>query len=512
MPTFNDNFGFKESPFDLYVAEREPKIDEYAVRPPYFEETRRRIAGVSSYILFGFRGSGKSATRITAEKDAWKAFSEGAKSPLLVSMIDFDSILKDTAVADVVLHDIVTRVAFLSIEALLLWISNQREKEKIVDLLDEDELKAFVLAVKAYYLSVPEQERALSQEDTMKILQQNWINVSKDWIDRKWNGIANIIGILTSAVASNKLGSSDMSKDVAALLSRDKSPQSCRSTLSKIVELVRIFGFSGVCVFVDKVDEHTKTQRSSDETTRLIHPVLSQVQFMEIDGFAWIFFLWDKVKAKLSSEGLSARLDKFAHSEVSWSKDFLQIMIEKRLDYYSEKKFSKLDGMCENPSDASRYLDDIISLVQSSPRELVRLLDVITREFNSSYAHLTDVRKLVEADFEAGKDSYVRDVLWTVYENKTLSQLLRFNKKSFTNKDVQQAFKISPAGARGRIQSWEACGAVSLSGTRASEGDAGGKPANEYSIVDPRIMRMADRGLFDPDKLSEAPLGGEEEV
>jgi hypothetical protein len=181
-------------------------------------------------------------------------------------------------------------------------------------------------------------------------------------------------------------------------------------------------------------------------------------------------------------------------------------MVNKRLSYFSGDKVKNLQDICDEMVDAAAHLDNMMSLVQNSPRELVRLLDVLTREFNSNYAHIQEKRMLNDSDFEAGQDIYVRDVLWTVYDNRILSQILRFNVSPFTNKDVQQAFRVSPAGARGRIQSWEACGAVSLTGTRAPEGDAGGKPANEYSIADPRIRRMADRGLYDPEKLTEAPL------
>lgn len=120
MPIFTDNFGFKEIPFEQYVAEREPRINEYAVKPSYFEETRRRVKSVSSYILFGFRGSGKSATRITTEKETWKEIGEGTKGPLMVSMIDFDVLLKAKKVEEVELVDIVRRVAFLTVEGILL--------------------------------------------------------------------------------------------------------------------------------------------------------------------------------------------------------------------------------------------------------------------------------------------------------------------------------------------------------------------------------------------------------
>ena len=463
MPIFTDNFGFKEIPFEQYVAEREPRINEYAVKPSYFEETRRRVKSVSSYILFGFRGSGKSATRITTEKETWKEIGEGTKGPLMVSMIDFDVLLKAKKVEEVELVDIVRRVAFLTVEGILLWISNQEEKDQLLELLDDGELNTLRRMAKTYYLNEPEADREVSQFETMRILQQNWVNYTGDWINRKWSSIATVVGKVSSALVNWKLSVGDISREVSDILSKDGSGQSIRGVLQSLVEMAQSFGFTGICVLVDKVDEHPKTQRSTEDSARLVYPIISQVQFMELEGFAWIFFLWDKIKPHLSSEKLSARLDKYAHSEVAWPKEYLDQMIQNRVSYFSDGKIKNLSELCDKDTSAADHLDNIISLVQHSPRELIRLLDIITREFNSNYAHEKPARLLSNQDFEVGQDVYVRDVMWTVYDNKILSQLLRFNNHSFTNKDVQQAFRISSAGARGRIQSWEASGAVGLS-------------------------------------------------
>ena len=55
MSNFAEKFGFHASPFEKYVAENEPSIEDYAVTPPYFEEVRKHTLSVTPYILFGFR-------------------------------------------------------------------------------------------------------------------------------------------------------------------------------------------------------------------------------------------------------------------------------------------------------------------------------------------------------------------------------------------------------------------------------------------------------------------------
>jgi hypothetical protein len=66
----------------------------------------------------------------------------------------------------------------------------------------------------------------------------------------------------------------------------------------------------------------------------------------------------------------------------------------------------------------------------------------------------------------------------------------------FTNKDVQGTFRVSAQSARAKIKNWEDAGIVKQTGTRAPEGEQGGKPSQEYSIVDARVERIVLRGLI----------------
>ncbi len=153
-----------------------------------------------------------------------------------------------------------------------------------------------------------------------------------------------------------------------------------------------------------------------------------------------------------------------------------------------------------------------------SPREVIRLVDVIIREHDIRHAAAADNVLLSVASIEGGLDKYVTDVITTIYGERLLGQIFRLNRTVFTNKDVQLTFRVGAQSARTRIQSWENAGIVKLSGTRAAEGTLGGKPANEYTIVDTRIERVMTRQLvtYDPAQLS-APEpdfdpAGEEEL
>ena len=53
MPQLIETLRLKGNPFEHYVAETEPEIAEYAVKPPYFEAIDARALNRSSYT--GFR-------------------------------------------------------------------------------------------------------------------------------------------------------------------------------------------------------------------------------------------------------------------------------------------------------------------------------------------------------------------------------------------------------------------------------------------------------------------------
>jgi hypothetical protein len=140
-----------------------------------------------------------------------------------------------------------------------------------------------------------------------------------------------------------------------------------------------------------------------------------------------------------------------------------------------------------------------------SPRELIRLMDVIIREHDIEHAGLDAHVLLSSTSIDGGLDKYVTDVITTMYGERLLGQIFRLNRTVFTNKDVQLTFRVGAQSARTRIQSWENAGIIKLTGTRAAEGALGGKPANEYTIVDTRIERVMKRQLvtYDPDQINE---------
>jgi hypothetical protein len=179
--------------------------------------------------------------------------------------------------------------------------------------------------------------------------------------------------------------------------------------LRKLVELAQIFHFSGIVILIDKVDETEATTNSADRTAGLVHPLLSRVQLMEVAGFSWIFFLWHRVKGFFEESKYHVRLDKIGHATVSWDDKFFALMLNKWVSFFSATRL-EFPGLFSGGVNTTQLYKDLIAISMSSPRELIRLMDVIIREHDIQHGFSTDHVLLGSASVEAGLDKYVTDV------------------------------------------------------------------------------------------------------
>ncbi len=327
----------------------------------------------------------------------------------------------------------------------------------------------------------------------MLLLNQAFFARNKLWAERRWDAIAGLFGTIVEALSKKHMGADGVAREATALIAKDHDFDPVL-LLHKLVDLAAIFDFSGLVVLVDKVDETEATNNSADQTAALIHPLLSRVQLMEIAGFSWIFFLWSRVKGIFESGAFPVRLDKIGHATVTWDDEFFFLMLDKRVQFFSDGRHG-FNGLFAPKFDAKKLAVELVRVSMRSPRELIRLMDVVVREHDIVYASRPEVCLLDDSSMERRLDKYVTDVVSTIYGERLLAQIFRLNKLAFTNKDVQLTFRVGAQSARTRIQSWENAGIIKLTGTRAAEGALGGKPANEYTIADARVERIMKRQL-----------------
>ena len=501
MTTLLKFAGFDENPFANYSAENEPAIADYFVRPPYYDFVHDRGMANCSVVLFGARGSGKSATRLAYAKDVLTPGDSAAKRPLVVTLDDFDRILRD-GVDHADLSKYLMEVGFLTMESILLWLAAIPEDERTVMLegLNPAEEALVVTFVTHFYLARPEALRHASIREPLRLLKQAWHSRTKLWLSTKWDSLASIIGGITQALSSKWAGTGvPVEAGVTALLKAEprswNEAQFARAMLSRLADVARVFGFSGLCVLVDKVDETSATTNSSATTARLVYPLLANTQMLEVEHFSWLFFLWDKVQLEYNGTALPVRLDKIPNVTIAWDEGFLSQLVALRLSHFSSGKVSSFEQLCDGSVNASSSLEAIVRLSMRSPRELIRLLDTIVREHDDEFSGVNEPPLLRPATIDRGLDKYAIEALRRTYPPDQLRRLQRLRLLTFVNKDVQQAFRVNDQTARNRIRLWVDAGMVSQIGTRPAEGGGAGKPSYEYGVTDFRARRALERDL-----------------
>ncbi len=505
--------GLRDNPFAEYVAENEPNLDKYLVAPPYVADCLDRASKSRSFLLFGARGAGKSATRIAVARDAWPG-TAGKSKTLVVTMDDFGWVL-DGSLNNATTDRLVQQAGFLVVQGVLLWLSALEEEDRAVylDARDDDEVKLCVGVVEEFYLSRHEAVRKISASKAAQLLQYSVATKTGLWAKKRWSALAEVVAHIALAIAKRKLdvesdGAAPALKEVMVPKARMLSAKVAgheRSTLERLVEFCRVFGFSGVTVLVDKADETQQTSNSAESTAKLLYPLLSNVQLVEVEGFAWGFFLWDRVRTYYSDGPLKVRIDKIPSVEIRWDNHQLVEMLDKRVDYFSDgsvPRLSDLVGGEGQPAgdDEAMFVPAVrllVDVAMRSPRAAIRVMDSVLKEHVELVQNgkVDSNRQLPGESVERGLDRYCTTTIRDGFDDGVLQQILKLGKTVFANKDVQETFRIGSESARAKIQRWVDAGLVDRTGTRPAEGDSGGKPAYEYSIVETRLRRIVERAL-----------------
>ena len=497
MSSLLRGLGFTSNPFSSYVAEREPDIEQYFVKPPYYSEILARGKSTESFILFGARGSGKSASRIAFYKACWIRRKQGRPRPLAIVLDDFQRIL-GSGLEKVSVGSFVEEVAFRVLEGLLVWLSalEPNEREEYVDRLALNERELVKEFLKRFYFNRPELARTTSAKHALRLLNQAWTTEIKIWAEKKWDALADLVAILSSALVNRasqvEAGLLPGLRELLKLNENELSnTEYARALFIRLVEIVRIFGFSGVAVLVDKVDETPETNSSAALSARLLYPLMSTTQLLEIDGLGWLVYLWDKVKELYGPSEQGVRIDKIANATIHWPEKFLVDLVDKRLAFFSQNAVTSFAQLCSGDLSPDATLKELIRMSMNSPRELIRILDVTFREHEESGADAL----LVRSSVENALDKYVIERLPNIYSKQILQQVSRINQVEFTNSDLQPVFKSGEQIVRNRIRKWQDCGIVSQVGSRPAQGGQQGRGAIVYGVIDSRLHRLISRSL-----------------
>lgn len=346
-----------------------------------------------------------------------------------------------------------------------------------------------------FYLNRSDSARNSSGRECFETLDLSLSRKGKIWLEKRWDAVATVVATL-AARFGKKYADFDVSdpKSFAALLQRQHQEgfNDPNYVFAKTVEFARAFGFSGVVLHIDKIDETDWTGNDVDAAANLIYPLLSNIQLHEIDGLTWTFFLWDKVREYLTPvDSRQVRWDKIPNGNIKWNEEYLSQLIDKRIQYFSEGKIQSLSEICDSNFNVNIMTNDLIQLSESSPRNLVTLMDSVLSEHIQ--LHQINITKLNMNSFSLGMDSYSISALRNLGVDKAVEQIAKLKAKTFVTKDVSDRSRIGKQAARGKIDLWIKAGLVEYSYSEV--GPSGGRPVDQFVVSDPRLLRIIDRNL-----------------
>jgi len=347
----------------------------------------------------------------------------------------------------------------------------------------------------SFYLSRSENARKVSASECFATLDVSVAEKSILWVDKRWDQVATAVTNLAS-----KLGEKYFEVDIGdpaayAELVKRQTAEGFGDPVyvfGKAVELARLFGFTGIAVQLDKVDETDWTATDVVACARLIYPLLANIQLHEVDGLTWSFFLWDKVAHHFNeANGFPVRWDKIPNGEIAWDHDYLSELIQRRLQHFSAGQVSRLGQICEKDMDEQATVASLIALSEASPRHLITLLDVTLTEHIQRNPHAPAL--LNPASFERGMDIYASRSLANSGQTEVANQIAKVRAVRFATREVASRFGKGQQAARARIDAWVQTGLVRYDGSES--GPLGGRPVDYFEVEDPRVRRVIERNL-----------------
>lgn len=454
--------GFTQDPFSSWDADTEERLEDYFIRPPFFNAVYGEPERPSSAVVFAPRGGGKSALRRMVELSSPRdniicvTYSNPPTAGLGLASIDLAYHLQN-----IIVLVLVGLVGHLVVEKRYKNLSGGSRKALYWLLkghlsgLRQADLRSAILAV-----------RAMSQ-------------TAVEW----WNSAIKLANPIFVTVTS-ALGIPAPELTLFENDQIDLGPLS--DQLAFLAEIATESGARAVYVLVDRVDENDLTGNDATKAFSFIKPLLQNLSVLQTRGFGFKFFLWDLLRDQFREHGRSDRIKTF---DLQWNEAQIVEMLASRIAAYSDHTHTSFRSLVDYLGDAD--LDFMIAfLAHGSPRNAIRM----GQEILAQQAEINaDMDRISVEAFQRGIAVFAQKYSEEVIPERLLRDLLKVGRIDFTVLHMYRAvFKISQQAGLQKIQQWGNRGIVAQIGTQKSNE---GSRSNHYGIVDPLFAKYLASNL-----------------
>ncbi|WP_371031309.1 P-loop ATPase, Sll1717 family [Pseudoclavibacter sp. JSM 162008] len=456
--SFVSTLGFTGDPFAFTDSDREEKLSDYFVPPPYFAGVIGEPKSPEPSLIFAPRGGGKSAQRRMVEE----AGLEEINPFLCINYSNFESMAGSTPSVT----DHLTQLSRLLTLALLTELDDEPAKILHLDSHDRQVLKASANLLLST-LNVDEFRAAMSAVKT--------IGDKSGELWRKYGGIVAAV----IAGAMQKIGLTSVQIPSNLLGDAQEAASSAQYLFAQLAQMSRKLGWLSVYVVIDRVDETDATSSKPQAAFELIRALVTNLTTLEQPGVAFKFFLWDQLRPIAIEAGI--RTDRIAEFRLSWSSIELAEMLSARLSAYSDGSIESFNDLLMDKGRLDAHLL-LAHLCYGSPRDMIRMAkQIITEATRAS----SEIGSISEAAIWKGVHEFSKMRTSELY-SRFQSDLFKFADVSFvTNKLASDVFRISDNAMRQKLQQWTGVGVIRKM-TEVSDGK--NRPKHVYTFTDLRVV------------------------
>lgn len=477
--------GLKRNPFSRFSAEEEiDYLDEVYLNPKYFQPLFSDIKKGHTRFILGARGVGKTALIIKLKKQLDK------NNVFSIIIDDYEGIPTENNgkyFLENTIRKIVTRYCSAIVNSpMLLKKLKKSEKERLTFFIEN------------FFNPITKNEFEKYVNIASNYKSRNYWIKGCNYLLRPFNSILSLgieIGgdVIKKSFGLDSLNTTMVYKDYVkefkeyipgkTIFIEGDNYSLYKDIICDLTSIIKKSGFEEVVIIYDKIDEFKKLGGDIFKINEFLNDVLTDTNLLLNRDFGFVFSLWSELKSDLSKIGV--RFDKISPIDVTWNNKELEDIINVRLNHFRSKPQSviKLDDILADP----KSLDEVISISNKSPRDLLRLISSIYYEqanidTRSHYLSIVAIRKgilkfISEYDYYSifPQSKTKNDILIN------LNLILSCGKLTFKILDLTQDLNISTQTANGLLKNLQKYGIIKeLNQIKSS--------SKLYDIIDPKIV------------------------
>lgn len=448
--TLITRLGFQSDPFSDSDADREDRLVEYFIPPPFFAAVLGSPTNPGSDIVFAPRGAGKTAIKRRIEESdehnrgrflgvVYNRFDDGARR-----------------LADVDLERHINNI----IELILVALVEHVRQNAVTDISNSSRRILYWLVEE--HLSTIQQERLHHVVGAIQL----GSDTAREWWNRVVGPANTIIGLVSAALGTT-----------VPMVDKFKTePVNLGGGLGKLKglsEIAREVGFESIYVLVDKVDESHLTSNDAARAFQLVEPMLRNLDLIFMPGFGFKFFLWNELQQLFTEQ---CRPDRIPTHNIEWTQQQLVEMFRKRLLTFSDQRVSSVNDIVATYGhlDVEQLL---VFFADGSPRQIIRLC----REILKQQSELDDDTDRVSfAAIERGIASFSQSFTQETVGQQIRNELSQLHQIEYTVPIIGEVLEMAAQSARNKHLAWTRKGVVVQTGRQRT--GRKGKASRVYAL------------------------------